>query len=147
SFRTWWIGILSGSVILATCALAAALSDSLKDGRFSRKKIELIALGLLMKSYDSREVSDVPRCWVSPRWCRTSSSPRPRPPFSPPQTILPAPKKPPPSWMNWLPRLAARFSHRGFSGSAGGLIGLNPMWQKPHDIPIKYGGSTELGSL
>ena len=31
------------------------------------------------------------------------------------------------------------FSQRGFSGSADGLIGFGPTWQKAHDIPTRYG--------
>jgi hypothetical protein len=35
------------------------------------------------------------------------------------------------------PGFDARFSHFGFSGSAGGRIGLGPTWQKAHDIPTR----------
>ena len=35
------------------------------------------------------------------------------------------------------PTVELRFSHLGFSGSAGGLIGLGPTWQNPHDMPTR----------
>ena len=34
----------------------------------------------------------------------------------------------------------ARLRPRARFGSAGGFSGLKPTWQKPHDIPIRYGG-------
>ena len=37
------------------------------------------------------------------------------------------------------PTLELRFSHFGFSGSAGGLTGFGPTWQKPQDMPTRYG--------
>ena len=37
------------------------------------------------------------------------------------------------------PTFELRFSHFGFSGSAGGLIGFGPTWQNPHDMPTRYG--------
>ena len=37
------------------------------------------------------------------------------------------------------PTFDARFSQRGFSGSAGGRIGFGPTWQNPHDMPTRYG--------
>src|SRR5215472_1826658 len=44
------------------------------------------------------------------------------------------------------PGLEFRFSHFGFSGSAGGFEGFGPMWQKPHDMPTRY-GRTRVWSL
>src|SRR5258708_12602364 len=40
-----------------------------------------------------------------------------------------------PSRMYWLPMADARFVHLGFSGSSGGLDGLNAVGQKPPRIP------------
>ncbi len=37
------------------------------------------------------------------------------------------------------PTLELRFSHLGFSGSAGGFTGLGPTWQNAHDIATRYG--------
>ena len=37
------------------------------------------------------------------------------------------------------PTVEFRFFHSGCSGSAGGLVGLGPMWQKPHAMPTRYG--------
>ena len=67
-------------------------------------------------------------------------------------------------WIHWNTKLAvfgfqknSRSAHRycaptvelrsaqvGFSGSAGGCVGLGPTWQKPHDMPTRY-GFTSLG--
>ena len=38
------------------------------------------------------------------------------------------------------------FSHLGLLGSAGGFSGFGPTWQKPHDMPTRY-GFTSLASL
>jgi hypothetical protein len=35
------------------------------------------------------------------------------------------------------PGLLLRFAQVGFSGSAGGFVGLGPTWQKPQDIPTR----------
>ena len=35
------------------------------------------------------------------------------------------------------PTLELRFSHFGFSGSAGGLTGLGPTWQNAQDMPTR----------
>ena len=37
------------------------------------------------------------------------------------------------------PTVELRFAQLGLSGSAGGLTGLGPTWQKPHDMPTRYG--------
>src|SRR5947209_6038351 len=37
------------------------------------------------------------------------------------------------------PGLELRFAHFGCSGSAGGFTGFGPTWQKPHDMPTRYG--------
>ena len=42
------------------------------------------------------------------------------------------------------PGFEVRFSHFGFSGSAGGRIGLGPTWQKPHDMPTRNGRTRSL---
>jgi hypothetical protein len=44
-----------------------------------------------------------------------------------------------PSRKYWLPIAEARFSHLGFSGSAGGLSGWGPTWHRPHVTPTRYG--------
>src|ERR1051325_2500804 len=52
------------------------------------------------------------------------------------------------SWSNmkmrWIqkycaPGLLLRFAKVGFSGSFGGFDGFGPMWQKPQDMPTRYG--------
>ena len=50
-----------------------------------------------------------------------------------------------PSRKYWLPIAETRFSHFGFSGSAGGLSGSGPTWQRPHVTPTRY-GLTRFGS-
>ena len=46
----------------------------------------------------------------------------------------------------WAPTLEARFSHLGFSGSAGGRVGLGPTWQNAHDMPTRYGRTRSFES-
>ncbi len=40
---------------------------------------------------------------------------------------------------NCAPTVDDRFLHSGFSGSTGGRSGSGPTWQKPHDMPMRYG--------
>ena len=85
-------------------------------------KIGLIAFGLLMWSVAIREVSEVPggcSCNISQK--------------NPPGLTFPAKVRP--SRMYWLPIADARFSQRGFTGSAGGLQGLKAMWHEPQEMP------------
>ena len=42
------------------------------------------------------------------------------------------------------PTVELRFSHCGASGSAGGLIGFGPTWQKPQDMPTRYGRTSSF---
>src|ERR1700733_15798830 len=92
-------------------------------GRAERMyQIELIAFGLLMKSVLIRLVSEVPGCWVSKTQNTKFFS------VSRPLNISP-------SCRYWLPMAGARFSHCGFSGSAGGFVGLNEIWQTPQVRP------------
>src|SRR5207244_12993772 len=51
-----------------------------------------------------------------------------------------------PSRGDRLPSEPARFCHFGFTGSAGGAIGLKAMWQAPQVMPTRYGGSYLRGS-
>ena len=37
-----------------------------------------------------------------------------------------------------------RFANFGLLGSAGGFTGLGPTWQKPHDMPTRYGRTRSL---
>ena len=43
----------------------------------------------------------------------------------------------------WLPTSPSMFSHLGLLGSAGGFSGSYEMWQAPHDMPMRNGGSIE----
>ena len=102
------------------------------ERRSPSRKMGLIAFGLLMWSVAMREVSEVPAGWV----------------FSISQNIPPCLTlwaKTAPSRMYWLPMAEFRFSSLGFSGSAGGLQGLNAMWQAPQATPTRY-GFTRAGS-
>ena len=42
-----------------------------------------------------------------------------------------------------LPTRPSIFSHFGLFGSPGGFVGLYEMWQAPHAMPMRNGGSTE----
>jgi len=42
-----------------------------------------------------------------------------------------------PSSKYWLPIVGSRFAHVARFGSAGGLTGLKPTWQKPQAMPIR----------
>jgi hypothetical protein len=37
----------------------------------------------------------------------------------------------------WVPTTELRFSHCGFSGSAGGRVGLGPTWQNAQLMPTR----------
>ena len=43
----------------------------------------------------------------------------------------------------WLPTVPLMFSHDGLAGSGGGRSGSKAMWQPPHAMPIRNGGSTD----
>src|SRR5262245_47251124 len=45
--------------------------------------------------------------------------------------------------LNWLPTSPSMFSHFGLLESEGGFRALYEMWQAPHDMPIRNGGSIE----
>src|SRR2546423_15663773 len=83
------------------------LSSCAIRNRSFKRKIELIALGLLMLSVARREVSEVPRGWA------LSISQKNVPGLAPAAKTRP-------SWRYWFPITEARFVHSGFSGSAGG---------------------------
>src|SRR5262245_5945013 len=103
-------------------------------GRWARLKMVLMAFGLLMWSVAKRDVSEVPAGCLFATCHRKSAGVMFR-------------EKSFPSSKYWLPIVGNRLAHVALFGSAGGLIGLYPTWQKPHAMPMRYGGSIALRSF
>ena len=122
--------LLALAVLLALAAPALGLrlgsSDASLDppGTTTRKAYDLLVAGFGPGSNGPLFlVSDVPAGWRAATCQRKSSG------------FMLRLKSLPSSQYCW-PMVPARFAHVGRSGSAGGLIGLKPMWQKPMISPL-----------
>src|SRR5712692_1196714 len=95
-----------------------------RSRRAGTPKMAFMALGLLMLSDATREVSMVPGGWLSRTWYTKLSG------FSRPPNTARVRKY-------WLPMLDDRFSHSGWAGSFGGLSGCGAAWQKAQLMPTR----------
>ncbi len=91
--------------------------------------------GLLMPSVEMSDVSMLPGRKVRASWYMKFFCPSGLPEFTMNRRS---------THMYCAPTDELRLAHCGAAGSAGGCTGLGPMWQKPQDMPTRYGRTRSL---